>query len=53
MDFIDLVVKYQELKESMKLAIKELQEYDEEYKNPSQLRLKLQISIEQYKEIMK
>lgn len=53
MDFIDLVVMYQELKESMKLAIKELQEYNDEYKDPSQLRLKLRMSIEQYKEIMK
>ena len=53
MDFIDLVVMYQELKESMKLAIKELEQSNEEYKNPAMLRLKLGMSIELYKEIMK
>ena len=53
MDYIDLVVKYQELKESMKLAIKELQRYNNDYNDPSIVRASLNISKEQYKEIMK
>lgn len=53
MNYFDLVVMYQELKESMKLAIKELQRYNNDYDDPSVVRASLNISKQQYKEIMK
>lgn len=52
-NYFDLVVMFQELKESMRLALKELKRLDNNYNEPSHIRLQLQISNELYKEIFR